>query len=255
VTTTVGERGGTLRLPPSVRACLFDLDGVLTDTATVHAAAWKETFDRFLEARAGREGSAFVPFDAERDYDEYVDGRERFDGVRSFLASRGIDLPEGTHRDAPQAETIGGIANRKNELVLELIHRDGIVAFAGSVQAVRAARAAGLSCAVVSASANCREVLESAGIAHLFEARVDGVVAEREHLRGKPAPDTYLAAAHLLHVAPAEGAVFEDSLAGVTAARAGHFGYVVGVDRADQAEALRALGAHVVVADLAELIG
>ena len=242
-----------LLLPSHIRACLFDLDGVLTDTARVHAAAWKETFDEFLREHAARHGRPFVPF-ALHDYDEYVDGRQRFDGVRSFLASRGIELPDGSHRDPPDVETVGGLANRKNELVLGLIRRGEVHTYEGSVRFVHAARDAGLDCAVVSASANCREVLEAAGIADLFEVRVDGVVAEREHLRGKPAPDTFEAAARRLGVVPAAAAVFEDALAGVGAGRAGRFGLVVGVDRAGQAAALRARGADVVVSDLSELL-
>jgi beta-phosphoglucomutase family hydrolase len=243
-----------LELPPDVAACLFDLDGVLTDTAGVHARTWKTMFDGFLRAQAQREGAAFVPFDAVADYDEYVDGRERLDGVRSFLASRGIELPEGTTDDPPDTDTIGGLGNRKNELVLATIHRDGIAAFDGSVRFVRAVRDAGLRRAVVSASANCREVLEVAGIADLFEVRVDGIVAERERLRGKPAPDTYLRAAAELGTDPSAAAVFEDALAGVEAGRAGGFGLVVGVDRVGQADELRERGADVVVSDLAELL-
>jgi beta-phosphoglucomutase family hydrolase len=243
-----------VRLPPNVAACLFDLDGVLTDTASVHARTWKTMFDPFLRARARRDGVAFVPFDAVADYDEYVDGKERLDGIRSFLASRRIELPEGTADDPPGADTIGGLGNRKNELVLATIHRDGIAAFDGSVRFVRAVRDVGLRRAVVSASANCREVLEAAGIADLFEVRVDGIVAERERLRGKPAPDTYLRAAAELDTEPAAAAVFEDALAGVEAGRAGGFGLVVGVDRVGQADALRERGADVVVSDLAELL-
>jgi beta-phosphoglucomutase family hydrolase len=243
-----------LRLPPGIRACLFDLDGVLTNTAVVHAAAWKEAFDAFLRERVARDGTVFVPFDAVHDYDEYVDGRKRNDGVRSFLASRSIVLPEGMPADPPDLETVAGLANRKNELVLELIRRDGVDAFPGSVRFVRAARAAGIHRAVVSASANCRRVLAAAGIAELFEVRVDAVVAERERLRGKPAPDMYLAAAARLDVPPSGAAIFEDAIAGVEAARAGEFGLVVGLDRAAQAAALRAHGADVVVTDLAELL-
>lgn len=242
-----------LRLPRTIRACLFDLDGVLTDTATVHAEAWKEMFDAFLRARAP-EGSPFTPFDPVRDYDEYIDGKQRFDGVRSFLDSRAVELPEGRHDDPPGADTIGGIGNRKNELVLAMIHRRGVKAYDGSVRFVHAAREAGLRRAVVSASANCQEVLEVAGIADLFEARVDGVVAEREHLRGKPAPDMFLAAARIIDVQPSEAAVFEDALAGVAAGRSGRFGLVVGVDRVGQADALRDHGADVVVSDLGELL-
>jgi beta-phosphoglucomutase family hydrolase len=242
------------QLPSTIRACLFDLDGVLTDTAKVHAAAWKEMFDGFLRARAAQEGTAFVPFDPERDYDEYIDGKQRFDGVRSFLESRGIELPEGSRDDPAGSSTIGGLGNRKNQLALAMIHSRGVKAYDGSVRFVNAARDAGLRRAVVSASANCGEVMEAAGIADLFETRVDGIVAEREHLRGKPAADMFLAAARILEVPPAEAAVFEDALAGVAAGRSGRFGLVVGVDRVGQADALRAHGADVVVSDLAELL-
>ncbi len=244
----------TLGLPPIVRACLFDLDGVLTQTAEVHAAAWKEMFDAFLRARTGKIGGVFAPFDPAVDYDEYVDGKPRYDGVRSFLASRGIELPEGGPSDPPESETVHGLGNRKNELVLAMLRRQGVTVYEGSVRYVRAARDAGLHRAVVSSSANCREVLEAAGIDDLFEVRIDGVVADREHLKGKPAPDTFLAAARVLGVPPVEAAVFEDALAGVAAGRAGGFGYVVGVDRAGQAEALREQGADIVVSDLADLL-
>jgi len=242
-----------LGLPDTVRACLFDLDGVLTQTAKVHAAAWSEMFDTYLRRRAERHHEAFVPF-ARSDYDEYVDGRPRYDGVRAFLASRGIDLPEGERDDAPSAETVHGLGNRKNELVQRLIREQGVEPYEGSVRYLRAAQAAGLRRAVVSSSRNCREVVAAAGIEGLIEVRVDGVVAEREHLRGKPAPDTFLAAAHALGVEPPEAAVFEDALAGVAAGRSGRFGCVVGVDRAGQAEALREHGADRVVSDLEELL-
>jgi HAD superfamily hydrolase (TIGR01509 family) len=227
---------------------------VLTQTARVHAAAWKEMFDAFLRARAGRASEPFVPFDALGDYDEYVDGKPRYDGVRSFLASRGIDLPEGGPDDPPDAETVSGLGNRKNDLVLELIRRDGVEAYEGSVRYVHAARDAGLRRAVVSASANCQDVLAAAGIEDLFEVRIDGVVAQQEHLAGKPAPDTFLAAARALGVDARQAAVFEDALAGVEAGRAGGFGLVVGVDRVGQADALRAHGAEIVVSDLSELL-
>src|SRR6266540_1320388 len=187
-----------LGLPDAIRACLFDLDGVLTQTAKVHAAAWKQMFDMFLRTRAARSGEAFVPFDPAHDYDRYVDGLPRYDGVRSFLASRGIELPDGTPGDPPGAETIRGLGNLKNEIVLQMIRSQGVEAYEGSVRYVRAARAAGLRCAVVSSSANCRDVLEGAGIAELFDERVDGIVLEREHLHGKPAPDTFLFAARAL---------------------------------------------------------
>jgi beta-phosphoglucomutase family hydrolase len=243
-----------LGLPSEIAACLFDLDGVLTQTATVHAEAWKAMFDGFLRARSERTGEPFVPFDEVKDYDEFVDGKPRYDGVRSFLASRGIALPEGDPSDAPRRESIAGLGNRKNELVLRLIHRSGVAAYDGSVRYVEAVGDAGLHRAVVSSSANCREVLVAAGIEDLFEVRIDGLVAVREHLKGKPAPDTFLAAAHRLGVQPSRGAVFEDALAGVEAGRAGRFGFVVGVDRTGQAEALREHGADVVVSDLAELL-
>jgi beta-phosphoglucomutase family hydrolase len=243
-----------LGLPDAIRACLFDLDGVLTQTAKVHARAWKEMFDDFLRKRAARAGEAFVPFDPVEDYTKYVDGLPRYDGVRSFLVSRGTDLPWGDPGDPPGAETIVGLGNRKNELVLSLIRQGGVEVYPGSVRYVHAARDAGLHRAVVSSSANCREVLEAAGIADLFEERVDGITIEREHLKGKPAPDTFLYAARVLGVQAVQAAVFEDALAGVAAGRAGGFGFVVGVDRAGQAEALREHGADIVVSDLAELL-
>ena len=243
-----------LGLPEAIRACLFDLDGVLTQTAKVHAAAWKEMFDAYLRQRAERTGQPFVPFDARAEYDEYVDGRPRADGTRAFLASRGITLAEGQPGDPPTAETINGLSNRKNEIVLRKMADDGVAVYPGSVRYLDAVRSAGLRRGVVSASANTRQVLEAAGLADRFDVRVDGVVAARDHLRGKPAPDTYLAAAHALGLEPAQAAVFEDALAGVAAGRAGHFGLVVGVDRVGQADALRTHGADVVVTDLAELL-
>ena len=240
-------------LPATVKACLFDLDGVLTDTASVHERAWKETFDALLRDHATRTGTPFVPFELE-DYARYVDGRARLDGVRSFLGSRGIRLPEGAPDDPPDAETVHGLAARKNDLVNEVLEQQGVEAYDGSVRYVRAARDAGLRRAVVSSSANTQAVLRAAGIEDLFEARVDGVVAEREGLQGKPAPDTFLAGARALGVEPAQAAVFEDALAGVQAGRAGRFGCVVGVDRGGAADGLRAHGADVVVDDLAELL-
>jgi beta-phosphoglucomutase family hydrolase len=239
----------TLRLPDAIRACLFDMDGVLTETATVHAAAWKEMFDEFL---ARREGQA--PFDEHHDYDEYVDGKPRYDGVRAFLASRGIELPEGEPDDPSDAETVHGLGNRKNDLVQRLIRERGVHSYDGSVRFVRAAREAGLRTAVVSSSANTHEVLEAAGIDGLFETVVDGHDVADRGLKGKPAPDTFLAAAEALGIEPAAGAVFEDALAGVEAGRAGGFGQVVGVDRVGQADELRRHGADVVVRDLGELL-
>jgi beta-phosphoglucomutase family hydrolase len=237
-----------------MRACLFDLDGVLTQTAKIHAAAWKEMFDSYLRARAQEQGEKFVPFDPARDYDEYVDGKPRYDGVRSFLEARGIELPEGDPSDPPGAETVTGLGNRKNELVLKMIRERGVEVYEGSVRYVRAVKKAGLRRAVVSSSANTQDVLKSAGIADLFEEIVDGNTVVREGLKGKPAPDTFLAGARAVGVAPDQAAVFEDALAGVQAGRAGDFGLVVGVDRVGQAAALREHGADVVVSDLAELL-
>lgn len=243
-----------LGLPPHVTACLFDLDGVLTQTALVHNAAWKETFDAFLKAWSAQHGQPFVPFDSGRDYHNFVDGRQRADGVRTFLTSRGITLPEGSPDDAPEAETVNGIGNRKNLIVLQKI-KDGFVqVYPGSVDYLHAVREAGLRRAVVSASANCKDVLEAAGIADLIEVRVDGVTAREEGLPGKPAPDMFLAGAKHLGVPPENCVVFEDALAGVAAGRAGGFGLVIGVDRVGQAEELRRSGADIVVQDLAELL-
>ena len=246
--------GPVLGLPPHVTACLFDLDGVLTQTALVHNAAWKQTFDSILQAWSARNGQPFVPFDSGDDYHRYVDGRQRADGVRTFLASRGITLPEGSPDDGPDEETVNGIGNRKNQLVLQKIAEGAVEVYAGSVDYLHAAKAAGLRRAVVSASANCAAVLEAAGIADLIEARVDGVVARERHLPGKPAPDTFLYGAQLLDTPPENCAVFEDALAGVAAGRAGGFGIVVGVDRVGQAAALSANGADIVVQDLSELL-
>ena len=237
-----------------MRACLFDLDGVLTQTAKVHAAAWEEMFDAYLRARARGSGEPFVAFDPVGDYDAYVDGKPRADGTRSFLSSRGIELPEGGPDDPPGAPTVQGLGNHKNEIVLRRIRKGGVQAYDGSVRYVRAARDAGLRRAVVSSSTNCADVLVAAGIGELFEERVDGLTAERDHLAGKAAPDMFLAAARALGVAPADAVVFEDALAGVAAGRTGGFGFVVGVDRAGQASELEAHGADVVVADLAELL-
>jgi beta-phosphoglucomutase family hydrolase len=243
-----------LGLPPHVTACLFDLDGVLTQTALVHNAAWKQTFDSFLEEWSRQHGQPFVPFDSGADYHDYVDGRPRADGVRTFLASRGITLPEGTPDDGPDAATVNGVGNRKNELVLQKIKEGAVQVYPGSVDYLHAAKAAGLRRAVVSASANCRDVLEAAGIADLLEVRVDGIVAREQKLPGKPAPDTFLYGAAQLDTAPENCAVFEDAQAGVAAGRAGKFGIVVGVDRVGQADALREHGADIVVQDLSELL-
>ncbi|HEY1511348.1 MAG TPA: beta-phosphoglucomutase family hydrolase [Solirubrobacteraceae bacterium] len=241
-------------LPSEIEACLFDLDGVLTQTAKVHAAAWKQMFDAYLRRRAQSRGEEFREFDEHGDYDEYVDGKPRYEGVSAFLASRQIELPQGLPDDPPEAETIDGLGNRKNEIVLELIRRDGVQAYEGSVRYVQAARASGMPCAVVSSSTNCRDVLIAVGMLELFEVIVDGHVAHDEHLAGKPAPDTFVSAGRKLGVEPRGAAVFEDALAGVEAGRAGGFGVVVGVDRVGQAAALRRHGADLVVSDLAELL-
>jgi beta-phosphoglucomutase family hydrolase len=236
-----------LGLPDPIEACLFDLDGVLTPTAVVHAAAWKQLFDEFLTEHrpANDPHGTYRPFDAGADYEQYVDGRPREDGVRGFLASRGLVLPD---------HAVHELSQRKDELFVHRLQEHGVRPYPGSVEYLTAARAAGLRRAVVSASAHCAQVLRAAGIEDLLEERVDGVVARREGLHGKPAPDTFLAAARRLGVPPARAAVFEDALAGVAAGRAGDFGYVVGVDRVGEADELRAHGADTVVKDLADLL-
>jgi beta-phosphoglucomutase family hydrolase len=241
------------KLPDTVRACLFDLDGVITDTASVHSRAWKQMFDEYLRRRADETGESFRPFEAV-DYERYVDGRPRLDGTRGFLESRGIDLREGTPDDPPGSATVYGLSNQKNAMVLKLLAEGGITVFDGSVRLVRAVRAKGLRTAVVSSSANTAQVLAAAGIADLFDARIDGVVAAQRGLAGKPAPDTFLAGADAVGVTPPQAAVFEDALAGVAAGRAGGFGFVVGVDRVGQRAALLEHGADIVVDDLAELL-
>ena len=240
---------GPLGLPDAIRVCLFDLDGVLTRTATVHFAAWKRTFDEFLQ---GRDPGA--PEFSQLDYNRYVDGKPRADGVRDFLASRGITLPEGSADDPADAATVAGVASRKNALVLQELAEHGVEVYQGSVDYLRAVKRAGLATAVVTASANGEQVIAAAGFADLIDVRVDGVVAAREGLHGKPAPDTFLAGARLLGVEPAAAVVFEDAISGVAAGRAGHFGYVVGVDRVGHADELAAHGADVVVGDLSELL-
>jgi beta-phosphoglucomutase family hydrolase len=243
-----------LGFPDAISGCLFDLDGVLTKTAKVHDSAWTEMFNGFLSEWSSATGAPFVPFDPVKDYEQYVDGKPRLAGTRSFLASRGIQLAEGHEDDPPGAHTTYGLSNRKNQIFLAIIRSQGVEVYQGSVRYVRAAKQAGLHRAVVSSSANCRDILAAAHIEDLFEARIDGIVAQREHLRGKPAPDTFLAGARALGLQPGAAAVFEDALAGVAAGRAGQFGYVVGVDRLGQAAALREHGADVVVTDLSELL-
>jgi beta-phosphoglucomutase family hydrolase len=240
---------GVLGLPESIRACLFDMDGVLTRTATVHQAAWKRTFDQFLRASAPGQ-----PEFSQDDYNQFVDGKPRLDGVRDFLASRGITLPEGSPGDDGDALTVNGLGTRKNELLLHELDEHGVEVYPGSRRYLEAAKAAGLATAVVTASANGEQVVAAAGFGDLLDARIDGLVAQREHLRGKPAPDTFLAGARVLGFEPAQAVVFEDAPAGVEAGRAGQFGFVVGVDRVGHADDLREHGADVVVTDLAQLL-
>jgi beta-phosphoglucomutase family hydrolase len=243
-----------LGLPDGVKACLFDMDGVVTKTAVVHAAAWKEMFDGFLRERAEQSGTAFVPFDSGSDYDAYVDGKPRLDGTRSFLQSRGIELPEGTPDDPPGTRTVWGLSNQKNDLVLAKLAQGQVEVYPGTVNYIISAKKNGFKIAIVSSSANTKQVLDSAGLSDLFDVRVDGQFATEHRLKGKPAPDTYLAAAQALDATAAQAAVYEDALAGVAAGRAGNFGLVVGVDRVGQADELRKHGADIVVQDLAELL-
>jgi beta-phosphoglucomutase family hydrolase len=237
-----------LGLPDTVTACLFDLDGVLTDTAAVHDAAWKEMFDAFLRERAGQTGEPFVPFDSKADYEAYVDGKPRSDGVRDFLASRGITLPDGTPEDPPAAQTVHGLGNRKNEALLRRIHHDGVRVFEGSRRYLEAARDAGLRRAVVSSSANTVQVLRVVGITGLFDARVDGVVAARRNLPGKPAPDMFIEAAKRLGATPQHCVVIEDSAPGVAAGLAAGMVTVAVLRDGTDPDALA--GAHRVVREL-----
>ncbi|MBB4910147.1 HAD family hydrolase [Actinophytocola algeriensis] len=234
-------------LPDHITACLFDLDGVLTGTAALHRAAWKETFDPLLAARG-------LPEFTEADYNNHVDGRPRFDGVRAFLTSRGIELPDGPPDAEPSDDTVQGVGNRKNVRVQEIIAERGVNPYPGSVRYLDAAKAAGLRIGVVTSSANGQAVLEAAELTKYVEARIDGVVITERKLHGKPAPDSFLAGAEALGTAPANAAVFEDALSGVQAGKAGHFGFVVGVDRVGQADELRAHGADLVVTDLDQLL-
>jgi beta-phosphoglucomutase family hydrolase len=242
-----------LGLPDDVHACLFDLDGVLTDTASVHTKAWTAMFDAFLKQHAEQSDQPFKPFDPVEDYLKYVDGKKREDGVRSFLASRGIELPDGEPDDSGDKDTIYGLGTRKNDAFQETLEKDGVEVFEGSRRYLEKVTAAGLATAVVSSSANTRQVLEITGLEKFIQQRVDGVTLREEHIAGKPAPDSYLRAAQLLNVEPSAAAVFEDALSGVESGRAGNF-YVVGVDRLGQADKLRSHGADIVVTDLGELL-
>ena len=235
-------------------AVLFDLDGVITNTATVHAACWKQMFDEYLQKRATQKGEVFHPFDSAADYRLYVDGKPRFDGVRDFLTSRGIQLPEGTPDDPQNAETVGGLGNRKNELVNKVIEERGVEPYEGSVKLIHQLRGRGFKIAVVTSSQNCATVLRAVKLDDFFDVQVDGNVIHARQLRGKPAPDTFLMAAKLLGVEPTRAVVIEDALSGVEAGSAGGFGLVIGVARKGNAEELRRHGAHLVVNDLDELL-
>jgi beta-phosphoglucomutase family hydrolase len=246
------ERGPVKLAAHDYDAVVFDMDGVITDTARVHAAAWRRMFDDFLEHRADETGTAFVPFDDE-DYLRYVDGRPRDDGVAAFLESRGIDLDRGTADDPPERETVWGLANRKNHEFLHTVETDGVLAFRSSVALVRNLQAHGVSTAVISASRNAARILDAAGVGDLFSVRVDGIELERLGLPGKPSPAMFLEAARRLGAAPHRSVVVEDAIAGVEAGRAGDFALVVGVDRTGDGDELRAHGADVVVRDLDEI--
>ena len=235
-------------------AVLLDLDGVVTDTASIHAACWKKMFDEYLQNRAMQRGEAFRPFDLATDYRLYVDGKPRFAGVRDFLASRDIHLPEGSLDDPSQAETVCGLGNRKNDLVNKIIEERGVEPYEGSVKFLGQVRSQGFKLAIVTSSQNCTAVLKAVKLDHFFDVQVDGNVIHAQHLTGKPAPDTFLMAAKLLGVEPKRAVVVEDALSGVEAASAGSFGLVIGVARKGNAEELRHLGAHLVVNDLGELV-
>ena len=235
-------------------AVLFDLDGVLTATAKVHAACWKRMFDDYLRMRATKSGESFHPFELPSDYKTYVDGKPRYDGVRDFLKSRAIELPEGNPHDIPDAETVCGLGNRKNDMINDMLRSEGVEPYEGSIALVRHLRRRGMKTAVVSSSQNCLAVLEAAKMADLFDARVDGNVASQLNLRGKPAPDMFLAAATHLAMPPQRAVVVEDAISGVQSGRAGGFGLVIGVARKGEGNVLKDNGADVVVADLGELV-
>lgn len=251
-------RTGRSRDPVSRRiwdleAVVFDMDGVVTDTARSHAVSWAEMFNDFLATRPESHGESLQPFTRD-DYLTYIDGKPRYDGVRSFLESRGITLPEGSPEDPAEAETVCGLGNRKNEVFLQILRRGGAVPYPSTVQLIERLRKRGIATAVISSSRNAEEVLVSAGVRDLFPVKVDGVDSSELNLAGKPMPDIFLEAARRLGVPARQTAVVEDAVSGVEAGRRGGFGLVIGVDRADHAEALAAGGADVVVADLGELI-
>jgi beta-phosphoglucomutase family hydrolase len=246
--------GGRVITRDQYDAVLFDLDGVITDTANLHAACWKQMFDEYLQKRATQRGEAFRPFDLATDYRLYVDGKPRFDGVRDFLRSRGIQLPEGSPDDPPQAETVGGLGNRKNNLLNKVIEDAGVEPYEGSVKLIHQLRHRGFKIAVVTSSENCEAVLRAARLDTFFEVRVDGHVIHAQRLAGKPAPDTFLLAARRLGFEPARTVVIEDAISGIQAGVSGNFGLVIGVARKGNAEELKHHGAHVVVNDLGELV-
>jgi beta-phosphoglucomutase family hydrolase len=235
-------------------AVLFDLDGVITNTAKMHAACWKQMFDEYLQKRARERGEPFCPFELATDYRIHVDGKPRFDGVRDFLTSRGIQLPEGSPDDSPQAETVCGLGNRKNELVNKVIEEVGVESYEGTVKLIHQLRHQGFKIAVVTSSQNCDAVLKAAKLDACFKVRVDGNTIHAQHLSGKPAPDTFLKAAQQLGVDPTRAVVVEDAISGVEAGCNGNFGLVIGVARKGNAEELRHHGAHLVVNDLGELV-
>jgi beta-phosphoglucomutase family hydrolase len=260
--TLMNESTNSMRQPNSKRvirrkeydAVLFDLDGVITNTAAMHATCWKKMFDKYLQKRSTQRGESFRPFDLAADYRLYVDGKPRFDGVRDFLTSRGIQLPEGTPDDSSDAETVRGLGKRKNALVSEIIEGEGVEPYAGSVQLIHQLRRNGFKIAVVTSSENCTAVLKSTKLDAVFDARIDGDIIETQHLAGKPAPDTFLMATKLLGVEPRRTVVIEDAISGIQAGISGNFGLVIGVARKGNAEELRHHGAHLVVNDLSELV-
>ncbi len=235
-------------------AVLFDLDGVITNTANLHATCWKQMFDEYLRKRAPQRGEAFRPFDVATDYRLYVDGKPRFDGVRDFLTSRGIQLPEGAPDDSAEMETVCGLGNRKNERVNHVLAGRGVEPYEGTVRFIQQLRHHGFKIAVVTSSEHCKSILKAAGLDALFEAQVDGQTIHMLHVAGKPAPDTYLLAAKLLGIEPARSIVVEDAISGVEAGANGNFGLVIGVARKGNAEELQHHGANLVVNDLSELV-
>jgi beta-phosphoglucomutase family hydrolase len=243
----------TFRIPRSrYAAVLFDLDGIITKTAKVHSAAWKALFDEYLRGRAERENERFRPF-GDRDYHQYVDGKPRYEGVKSFLKSRGIEIPFGSPEDGPDRETVCGLGNRKNLIFLGQLEKHGVEQYESTIRLIRRLRSGGFKTAVVSSSKNCVDVLEAANLTDLFDAKSDGLDVAELNLEGKPAPDIYLEAAKRIGVAPARAIVVEDAVSGVQAGKRGKFGWVIGVDRTGKAEELRKNGADIVVKDLAEI--